>query len=111
MTVHGWVEGNDGKIEFPNLRGSFICWNVDIEEWCGRQRINVLHADPFWAYAYLTKQQILDFASDVYGAAIDRGAPVDPADRVWPREIANLLVELERQLTDGLLYKLSGFDY
>jgi len=111
MTVHGWVDGDEGKINFPNLNGSFICWNVDIEEWCGRQQIKVEHRDPFWAYAYLTKQQILDLATDVYGAALNYGKAGEASIRAWPRNIANLFVDLKKGLGDVRLYKLSGFDY
>lgn len=110
MTVHAYVDGDDGRITFPNLLGSFICWPVDIEEWCGRQRIRVEHVDPFWAYAYLTKQQIRDFATDIFGAALNRGKPVG-VNRAWPGNVANLFAELEKGLGDGRLYKLSGFDY
>ena len=70
MTVHGWVEGDNGKISFPKLPGTFICWNVEIEEWCDRHLIQVEYVDPLWTYAFLTKRQVLDFISDAYGAEI-----------------------------------------
>jgi len=109
MTVHGWVEGDNGKISFPKLPGTFICWNVEIEEWCDRHLIQVEYVDPLWTYAFLTKRQILDFIADAYGAEIKgRGMA---ADLACPKEVSSLRLQLEDELAVGRLYKLSGYDY
>ena len=111
MTVHGWVEGDNGKISFPKLPGTFICWNVEIEEWCDRHLIQVEYVDPLWTYAFLTKRQVLDFISDAYGAEIRGRGRDNPADLAWPMEVDSLRMQVQQELSDGRLYKLSGYDY
>ncbi len=84
---------------------------MEIEEWCDRQRIQVEYVDPLWTYAFLTKRQVLDLLSDAYGAEISGGGRDDPDDPAWPKEVGSLRLQAEKELTDGRLYKLSGFDY
>lgn len=110
MTVHAWVEFDEKKINFPNICGSFICWPVEVEEWCRAREISVHHKDWLWAFAFLSKGQILTFIDDAYAPIFARAKERGLKSKDEP-VIAQFRSEIEHALQDDRLYKLSGLDY
>jgi hypothetical protein len=109
-TNHGYVEVGNEKIDFLRITNEFICWNMELEDWCARNRHSCEHKDPFWVNTLLTKEQLHSFLSEVYAPILERYRNRGIADSLLV-ELNRLQRLIESRLTDDDRYVVTGFDY
>ena len=109
-TNHGYVDVGSESINFPGITNEFICWNVELEDWCARNRHHCEHKDPFWVTALMTKDQLLGFLSEVYAPILERDRHRGDAAPLL-KELNTLQQMIDSRLADDDRYVVTGFDY
>jgi len=113
-STSGWIEFEGRTIDFPYIPSHLGVWNVAISNWCQIRDIHFENVDPFWVKATVTRAQIYDFLSFVYGVSSgSSGRPDDVSLRVSNekhRELELLRANIASCPKDGS-FTLAGFDY
>ena len=109
-TNHGYVKVDSEKIEFPRITNEFICWNLELEGWCARNRHSCEHRDPFWVNVLLTKKQLHSFLNEVYAPILECYRSRGIADSL-PVELSRLQGLIDSRLNDDDRYVVTGYDY